>query len=361
MSEKQVATVVSRRVICKQPGRYIGWPTIAKTREGELLIVFSGDRDQHICPYGKTFLVRSSDSGETWSDPVLINDTPLDDRDAGIIQTMKGTLLVSWFTSTAFADWAEKLRGYDAYGDEMLDTWKEAIAAVTDGVRDKWLGCWVRRSVDGGRTWDEPIRHTGSAPHGPIQLSDGRLFCLGNATLKGERVITAEVSSDDGKTWQVTGTVPVPNNMAHLSLCEPHVVETNSGKLVGMFRTEPPKMEDRFLYQAESDDGGRTWTEPHKTSIWGYPPHLICLRDGRLLVVYGRRMEPYGERACLSQDGGRTWDVENEIVLSRVPKSDLGYPASAQLDDGTILTIYYEREHPDEKPCLMGTQWKLET
>ena len=27
------------RVICKQPGRYIGWPTIIRTAEGELLVV----------------------------------------------------------------------------------------------------------------------------------------------------------------------------------------------------------------------------------------------------------------------------------------------------------------------------------
>ncbi len=27
------------RVICKQPGRYIGWPTITRTRAGELLAV----------------------------------------------------------------------------------------------------------------------------------------------------------------------------------------------------------------------------------------------------------------------------------------------------------------------------------
>ena len=45
------------RVICKQPGRYIGWPTVARTKTGELLAVFSGDREEHVCPWGKTHLV----------------------------------------------------------------------------------------------------------------------------------------------------------------------------------------------------------------------------------------------------------------------------------------------------------------
>jgi hypothetical protein len=58
---------------------------------------------------------------------------------------------------------------------------------------------------------------------------------------------------------------PVPENMKYLRFCEAHVVEANSGNLVGMFRVEPPGMEERFLYQSESCDGGRTWTKPRQT------------------------------------------------------------------------------------------------
>ena len=78
----QPVDVLWTRVICKQPGRYIGWPTIARCKTGKLLAVFSGDRDEHVCPWGKTHLVRSSDDGETWSAPEIIRDSPLDDRDA---------------------------------------------------------------------------------------------------------------------------------------------------------------------------------------------------------------------------------------------------------------------------------------
>jgi len=41
-------------VVCKQPGRYIGWPTIVRTSKGELSVTFSGDRDAHVCrPAGR--------------------------------------------------------------------------------------------------------------------------------------------------------------------------------------------------------------------------------------------------------------------------------------------------------------------
>ena len=64
---------------------YIGWPSVAKTADGELLAVISGDREEHVCPWGKTEMIRSSDDGETWTKPVIINNTPLDDRDPGLL------------------------------------------------------------------------------------------------------------------------------------------------------------------------------------------------------------------------------------------------------------------------------------
>ena len=51
------------RVICKQPRRYIGWPTVGRTADGELLVVFSGDRRK---PYGQRACL-SDDDGQTWN------------------------------------------------------------------------------------------------------------------------------------------------------------------------------------------------------------------------------------------------------------------------------------------------------
>ena len=42
------AEIISNKVICKEPGRYIGWPTIVRASAGELIVVFSGDRDDHV-------------------------------------------------------------------------------------------------------------------------------------------------------------------------------------------------------------------------------------------------------------------------------------------------------------------------
>ncbi|MBN2309120.1 MAG: exo-alpha-sialidase [Candidatus Hydrogenedentes bacterium] len=343
--DQPTATILSSGVIWAPEDIYIGWPTIVKTRDNELIVAFSGDRDAHVCPWGKTQIVRSRDLGKTWTEPATINNTPLDDRDAGIIETHKGTLIVSWFTSLAFQD-NEKYRRH-----------REKI---TDEIIGQWLGSWIRRSEDGGQTWGDFIRVETSAPHGPIALNDGRLLYVGctGAKTAAERVGVLE-SRDDGRTWTRLSSIETAPDDDPTQYFEPHVVEQADGSLLAMSRYHGTGESRYFLRQASSADGGTTWTPFERTPIWGYPPHLIALDNGWTLVVYGRRREPFGERACISKDGGKTWDLEHEIVLSQAPTGDLGYPASVQLDDGSIFTIYYEVEEAGKKPPLKYTHWRL--
>jgi len=73
-----MSEIIETKAICKQNNRYIGWPTIACAPDGTLHAVFSGDRDGHICPFGKSYLMSSRDVGNTWSEPQVVsnNATP---------------------------------------------------------------------------------------------------------------------------------------------------------------------------------------------------------------------------------------------------------------------------------------------
>jgi sialidase-1 len=319
--------ILSKQVLCKQAGRYIGWPSVAQAATGDVLAVFSGDRDHHTSPDGKTQMVRSCDGGRTWGPPQTIHDTPLDDRDSGIIKTYKDTLLVSWFTGPG---------------------------------EGEWKGHWTIRSSDNGSTWEAAVRTEVTTPHGPIQLSNGRLLFVGQRPHEShgqDYDVGLQASNDDGCSWHTVGTFPVPAGAQMLSFDEVHAVECASGKVVVLFRD---CYGEHYIRQSHSVDGGQSWAAPYGTPIRGLPPHLIRLADNRLLVVYAKRWEPYGVYACISRDEGVSWDVNNEIQLSEGLNGDLGYPASVLLDDGSIMTVYYQIDAVGEKPCLMGTHWCLE-
>jgi sialidase-1 len=345
-----IGTHIETKVICKQPNKFIGWPTLTKTKSNELLVVFSGNRDEHECPYGITQMIRSKDNGKSWSEPETINNTPLDDRDAGILETKKGTLLVSWFTSLFFE------------GPDFFNTkpeWKRHGEKISDETKRQWIGNWTRRSTNGGISWEAPVKQIVSAPHGPIQLTDGRLIYVGTGKINDLYSIGVEESTDDGQSWKLISTIEVPKDKSIKDFSEPHVVETSDGKLVALLRYDPiNKKEEWYLHQSESYDGGKTWTHAWKTPIWGFPAHLLRLKNDWLLAVYGLRMKPYSERACISKDGGKSWDIANEVIFSET-SGDQGYPSSVQLDDGSILTVYYQIDQPGEKPCLKSTLWKV--
>ena len=349
------------RVICKQPGNYLGWPTIGRTAAGELLVVFSGDRETHVCPYGKNKMIRSRDGGKTWSETETINNSPLDDRDTGIVVMRSGAILITWFTGISYSD-------PDSYRErypDSYDAWVRHWQKIPPEDRERYHGNWSRRSTDGGRTWEPAVSTVVTAPHGPIQLRDGRLLMVGNTSIDDMPVVAAAQSADEGRSWSMAGVVPFPEGKAADAqyFNEPHLVELPDGKIVCLIRYDPNKERrgEQYIHQTESADGGTTWTTAYPTPIWGLPPHLVRLDSGPLLVTYGHRRPAYGERACLSHDGGVTWDIENEIVLrDDAPNGDLGYPASIELEPGEILSVYYQVENEGEKTCMMATRWSLE-
>ena len=93
--------------------------------------------------------------------------------------------------------------------------------------------------------------------------------------------------------------------------------------------------------------------------MYGHPGHLLDLQDGRILCTYGRREIPFGIRACLSEDGGRTWLVEQEIIVrTGLPNSDLGYPTTIEYDPGRLFCCYYGQDK-DGVTHVQGTYLKL--
>jgi hypothetical protein len=60
----------------------------------------------------------------------------------------------------------------------------------------------------------------------------------------------------------------------------------------------------------------------------------------------------------ISWDEGRTWKMDL-VLHGDAPSADLGYPCSVELDDGSILTVYYQKPEKGAQCALMYTRWTL--
>jgi len=115
------------------------------------------------------------------------------------------------------------------------------------------------------------------------------------------------------------------------------------------------------MCMAHSRDGGFSWGEGMPIVRWGRSPwgrasgakvdsHVpqkyyrspwpVLLRDGRIVVLFGRRKPPFGIGCLMSEDSGRTWGPEC-VIRSDGSCPDLGYPVAVELEDGRIFTAYY--------------------
>lgn len=355
-------SVTEIKPISLQSDRYHGWPTMIRRQNGELLVVCSGGRETHVCPFGRVELIRSADNGATWTYARTILDGAIDDRDAGIVETGQGTLLATTFTSLAYEPGLNKAiaaaeQGGATMPPEQLARWQAAHRRLTDEERPKQLGCWMLRSEDKGQSWSPAYRVPVNSPHGPVNLSDGRLFYAGVTLWADKRSVEACVSEDDGKTWNRVSEIPTRSGDDSSKYHELHAVEAADGRLIVQIRNHNAANSGETL-QTHSTDGGKTWAEPHAIGVWGLPSHLLRLSDDRLLMTYGHRRAPLGNQARISMDNAQTWS-EPMIIHGDATSGDLGYPSTVEIAANNFVTVWYEKLSDSRFAQLRMAQWQL--
>lgn len=349
---------------------YLAWPAIARTAEGDILVLYTST-EEHLGPCGKIKMSRSKDNGETWEDPVTIFDTVIDDRESGITALRDGTLMTFYWSTHWNAQTYKDLPEW-AYHQEVIDTWVERVNQE-DYLKSAHLhGAWNAISQDGGYTWSDPVKGKDSI-HGGVELQSGKIIVAAYRQ-QGENINILTCEEPLGP-WTRIATVVTPRPR-EIRFGEPHLTQLKKGRIILLLRATAIPYDDKspksYVWMSYSDDDGENWVEPYPTPLWGFPPHVTQLSDGRVLATYGHRRPPYGERACLSAEG-ITWHKEDELILNGdAPGIDLGYPVSLELEPGRVLTVYYQpnvppgskpKNHPPDpdriKVGILGTIWKV--
>ncbi len=359
--------IMEHIIVLREEGRYNAFPVLDPLPDGRLsLACISSPVGDHM-GMGDWPVFVSADSGTTWTrsdDPALPpnwpGSTPREQYDRLCRIMPDGSFLA--VGSVGYELWDPSRRAEaEARGLRVMDD-----AIINRQLPGKLVVSGHRlvaiRSRDRGATWERRTwtipGYTGVTgfPRGTV-LDDGTwLFPVytSRPDAGGDGLIFRSI--DEGETWRLHLAIPrVCNEWA--------VVEVAPGRVLGHLRSAHrwghPGDDRMYALEVWSEDGGLTWTQPVETAFQGYPNHLLRLKDGRILCSFGYRRTPMGVRALISEDGGNTWDLDHEYVLRDdagttsnawpaekhaqpgFGSSDVGYPMSTELDDGSILTAYY--------------------
>ena len=351
------------RIIIEAPNEKhnnFAFPSIARLQDGRIAVVASGFRRRLMCPFGKVVISYSDDDGATYTPPIAVLYTPLDNPCAGVTTFGERGVIVSSFShSTASSlSWARD------------DCEIDYLNSISPEEEKGYLGGNFRISHDLGASFGDTLIAPISSPHGPVELSGGTLLWVGwrYDCFEGERAgytknaICAYKIYPDGRCEYLGAIDEVIEDGVPLILCEPHTLELDDGRLIAHLRTQSKKPPTMFtISQCESSDGGITWSVPRKLMrrMGGSPPHLIRHSSGALICTYGCRDIPYGVKAMISLDDGGSWEVDHEIYISEHDAS-MGYPASIELDDGSILTVFYAKAERGGPSVIMQQKWRLD-
>jgi len=350
--------------------QYCAWPAVTRTSDGTILVSYCRS-EEHLGPDGEIQVVRSTDEGESWSSPIVVRDSLIDDREGGITRLSDGRILMHIWSTFHTPDKIEALSP-ESYRSDVLEHWSKHTATLEYRSAADEHGSRIYQSEDNGLTWKDAGKGPDSI-HGGIELASGKIL-VASYRISAPN-IALHAADPEKLDWEQVALFE-PQTLSDRRFGEPHIVQLLSGRVVMMLRSTAIPYNDNsdanFLWVTWSDDEGRTWSDAQRTDLLGFPPHLCRLSDDRILCSYGRRHSPYGERACVSDDG-ITWNVKRERILrDDADGGDLGYPASLELEPGKILTLYYQSPHTDppaamsppdplrRKPDILGTIWELD-
>lgn len=159
-------------------------------------------------------------------------------------------------------------------------------------------------------------------------------------------------SSDRGRHWEYVSTIAVDPAVGHEGFNEPVMIRLSTGprkgRLICLMRTGGHPCP---IYQAVSDDEGRTWSKPQSLAFCGVDPDLLEMSDGTLACSFGwraynsatRELFPeHGYYLTFSRDQGESWTDLTRLPYephSGVPRVNC-YTSLCESKPGKLLLFY---------------------
>ena len=239
----------------------------------------------------------------------------------------------------------------------------------------RWGETWstsriqAKISQDGGETWSDSYvvsEREGMMVRGrPIVLANGDyLLPVYHETGSDPEFVGPDTTSrflrwDKKLTrWEELGAIrSAAGNL------QPAVVELAPNHLLAYCRRGGGygPVKDGYVIQAESRDGGRTWTEGQNTAFPNpnAAVDLIRLRNASLMLVYNDSMS---DRTPLmvahSPDSGQTWPATARRAIA-TGKDSFAYPVALQTRDGKVHLVYTSHGRKVIEHAIFDEAWVL--
>lgn len=316
----------------------------------------------------------SDDQGRTWVpvfEPVVLPD----------IQGIPGQAQSTYFLALGgnsvlmVINWVDASRPDLPYYDPVDESLKDTRI---------FYSC----SEDGGESWSSPLLMDTTSLGGPvpltgppIRLGDGSILCQfeinkykGDSSKWIHRSAMIR-SEDDGKTWGNPVLVTAIPDMYYWDQ-RPNVLNDGLSIINFFWTLDGKKNEYVNIHQSLSEDGGRTWSLPKDTGIYGQPGRPVQLEDGRIATIEINRVAAPAITVRIKPAINQLFEDALEIFKAKLPGQDsryinmndawdemakfsVGHPNLLYLGGKEILAYFYQGDNCDETEiayCMLSLE-----
>lgn len=289
-----------------------------------------------ICPYNRgpayyapdmqSYVAHSTDGGSTWTEHTLVYDGSRDE----IPYTYNGPM------TTRLRDGGLVIF---TFRRDRRDPERPLFNETTGGIVPVEIVLF--QSSDKGYSWDGPF--VVPVPEGYVITPSSPLVELDN----GEWLLHFDqwhafddpgpyrprsvilFSSDRGRTWSEPLSFG-DGEAQGKGFWHGRIIKLANGKLFTLFWSAAmPQMQNLTLHRCIGSPDGREWSLPVPTNIPGQTNWPVDLGNGCMAAIYTQREAEHPSLfVALSADGGKTWDLENQVrVWDATGRDKLGVHA----------------------------------